>query len=65
MSETIVLIAVLTNMVMTPIIQYILSSRCTEIDCCCMKCKRDPIEMNIDDVKQITTNKDNNKNNQI
>jgi hypothetical protein len=56
MSQTIILMAVLSNMILTPIIQYVLSSRCTEIDCCCIKCKREPIEMNIEDIKDISTN---------
>jgi hypothetical protein len=61
MSETIILVAVLSNMILTPIIQYVLSSRCTEIECCCMKCKREPIEMNIEDVKEISNNNNNNQ----
>jgi len=61
MSQTIILMAVLSNMILTPIIQYVLSSRCTEIECCCMKCKREPIEMNIEDVKEISNNNNNNQ----
>lgn len=53
MSETIILIAVLSNMVLTPVIQYLLSSRCYEVDCCCIKCKRNPLDMGIEDVQNI------------
>ena len=56
MSQTIILVAVLSNMIITPIIQYVLSSRCTDIQCFCIKCKREPIEMNIEDIKDISTN---------
>ena len=53
MSETIILVAVLSNMILTPVIQYLLSSRCYEVDCCCIKCKRNPIDMDIEDVKDM------------
>ena len=53
MSETIILIAVMSNLILTPVIQYLLSSRCYEVDCCCIKCKRTPIDMEIEDVKNI------------
>jgi len=57
MNETIILVAVISNMVLTPIIQYMLSSRCSEIDCCCIKCKRQVIEMNIEDINTINNQK--------
>jgi len=60
MSETIILIAVMSNMILTPVIQYLLSSRCSEVDCLCIKCKRQPIEMNITDVKGLSKNNENN-----
>jgi len=54
MSETIILIVVISNMIITPIIQYILSSRCSEIDCLCIKCKREVININSKDIIDIT-----------
>ena len=54
MSETIILIVVISNMIITPIIQYLLSSRCSEIDCLCIKCKRDVININSKDITDIT-----------
>ena len=57
MNETIILIAVISNMILTPMIQYMLSSRCSEIDCCCIKCKRQVIEMNIEDINTINNQK--------
>jgi len=57
MNETIILIAVISNMILTPMIQYMLSSRCSEIDCCCIKCKRQVIEMDIEDIKSTNNQK--------
>jgi hypothetical protein len=54
MSETIILIVVISNMIITPIIQYLLSSRCSEIDCLCIKCKRDVVHINSKDIKDIS-----------
>jgi hypothetical protein len=54
MSQTIILIVVISNMLITPVVQYLLSSRCTEVDCCCVKFKREPVEMNSTDIQNIT-----------
>lgn len=29
---------------------YLLKSRCTRIQCCCISCEREPIPLNIEDV---------------
>ena len=60
MSETIILFAVLSNMLITPLIQYMLSSRCYEIDCFCIKCKREVVELNSNDIKEMSNNNNNN-----
>ena len=60
MSETVILIVVISNMLITPIIQYLLSSRCSEVDCFCIKCKRDVVDINSNDIKNINKNKNNN-----
>lgn len=62
MSETIILMVVISNMLLTPVIQYLLTSRCYEIDCCCVKCKRNPIEMDIEDIKEVSKNNNQNNN---
>jgi hypothetical protein len=59
MSETIILIMVVSNMLITPIIQYMLSSRCYEINCCgCISCLREPIELKAKDIKDMSNNND-------
>jgi hypothetical protein len=58
MSETVILIVVISNMLITPIIQYLLSSRCSEVDCLCIKCKRDVVDIDSKDIQNI--NKNNN-----
>jgi len=60
MSETVILIVVISNMLITPIIQYLLSSRCSEVDCLCIKCKRDVVDINSNDIQNINKNKNNN-----
>lgn len=62
MSETIILIAVISNMLLTPMIQYLLSSRCYEVECCCIKCKRNPIDMEIEDVEKVGNKERNTQN---
>lgn len=34
------LIVVISNMILTPLLQYLLHSRCSEINFCCINCKR-------------------------
>ena len=45
-------------MLISPIIQYLLSSRCKEVDCFCIKCKRDVVDIDSKDIQNI--NKNNN-----
>ena len=40
-TEDITLVTVVANLILTPIIQYILHSRCTSIQCGCIKCERE------------------------
>ena len=42
----IVLITSVSNLILQPILQYLLHSRCSEVDIACIHCKRDviPIE---------------------
>jgi len=56
MSQSIILILVISNMIITPLFQYLLSSRCSEIDCCCIKCKRDVVDINSNDIRNIKNN---------
>lgn len=67
MSNTVILIVVVSNMILTPLIQYILASRCSEIDCLCIHCKREPVDINMKDIKNINSNPNNcnNTNNKI
>ena len=59
MSESVILIVVISNMLLTPLIQYLLTSRCYEIDCCCIKCKRDVVDINSNDIQNMNKNKEN------
>ncbi len=56
MSESIILILVISNMIITPLFQYLLSSRCSEIDCFCIKCKRDVVDINAKDISNMKNN---------
>jgi len=40
-TQDITLVTVIANLILTPIIQYMLHSRCSHIECCCMKCDRE------------------------
>lgn len=59
MSESVILIVVISNMIITPIIQYLLSSRCKEVDCCCIKCKRDVVDIKSNDIQNMNKNEEN------
>lgn len=39
-TENIILITTLCNLVLHPILNYLLHSRCTHIEMCCVKCDR-------------------------
>jgi hypothetical protein len=40
MSETVILITVISSALLTPFLNYLYNSRCTHIKCCCMECDR-------------------------
>lgn len=43
-TEDTTLYVVIANMLLTPFLQYLLHSRCSQVDICCMHCKRDVIK---------------------
>jgi hypothetical protein len=40
MSETVILITVISSALLTPFLNYLYNSRCTYIRCCCLECNR-------------------------
>jgi hypothetical protein len=40
----ITLITVIANLILQPLLQYLLHSRCNEVDICCIHCKRDVLD---------------------
>jgi len=58
-TDTVILITVIANLIVQPIIQYMLHSRCSIIRCCCglIDIKREVPEVNIELEKQDSDNK--------
>ena len=40
-TEDTTLIMVISNMILTPLLQYLLHSRCSRVELCCIKCNRE------------------------
>ena len=40
------LIEVIANLLLQPLLQYLLHSRCTRVELCCVKCDRTVLEKN-------------------
>ena len=40
MSETVILITVISSALLQPLINFLYNSRCTFIKCCCLECHR-------------------------
>lgn len=40
-TEDTTLIMVISNMILTPLLQYLLHSRCSRVELCCIKCDRE------------------------
>ena len=40
MSETVILITVISSALISPLLSFLYSSRCTFIKCCCLECHR-------------------------
>lgn len=43
--DTITMITVIANLFLTPILQYLIASRCSKIRCCCIECDRDVVDV--------------------
>ena len=43
-TNEITLITVIANLILQPLLQYLLHSRCSEVDICCIHCKREVLE---------------------
>ena len=43
-TEDTTLYVVIANMLLTPFLQYLLHSRCSRVDICCIHCTRDVIK---------------------
>ena len=43
-TEDTTLYVVIANMLLTPFLQYLLHSRCSRVDICCIHCERDVIK---------------------
>lgn len=57
-TEDITLVTVVANLILTPIIQYMLHSRCTKISCCCINCEREVLHAK-DEMKDLENQKPN------
>ena len=53
MSETVILITVISSALLTPFLNYLYNSRCTYIKCCCLECNR-KIKDEEEDLEQQT-----------
>ena len=40
----ITLITVIANLILQPLLQYLLHSRCSEVDICCIHCRREVLD---------------------
>lgn len=40
----IILITVIANLILTPFLQYLISSRCSKIKICCIECDREVLQ---------------------
>lgn len=45
MSEQVILITLIANMIIQPLFTYLLSSRCSKIKCGCIECDRDVMDI--------------------
>ena len=43
-TDEITLITVVANLILQPLLQYLLHSRCSEVDICCIHCKREVLD---------------------
>lgn len=45
MSESVILITVIASALLNPLLSYLIHSRCNHIECCCISCDRDVMDM--------------------
>ena len=48
MSETVILITVISSALLSPFLNYLYNSRCHHIKCCCLECDRTITDENKD-----------------
>ena len=48
----IILITSISNLILQPILQYMLHSRCSKIEMCCIKCDRDVLPATKQDIAE-------------
>jgi hypothetical protein len=61
MSETVILITVISSAILSPFLNYLYNSRCKKITCCCMNCEREIVD-NDNETTQIPNSNVKNKN---
>ena len=66
MSETVILITVISSAILSPFLNYLYNSRCRKISCCCINCEREIVDNdnnnNHDEITQIPNSNVKNKN---
>ena len=63
MSENVILITLIANLLFQPLLQYLLSSKCKKIKCGCIECDREISQKTIQNNDDIENNNNNNNNN--
>ena len=61
MSETVILITVISSAILSPFLNYLYNSRCKKIYCCCINCEREIVDNN-EEPTQIPNSNVKNKN---
>jgi len=61
MSETVILITVISSALLTPFLNYLYNSRCRTVSCCCINCEREVLDENHD----LQESRKKNNNNQL
>jgi len=56
MSETIILITVISSAILSPFLNYLYNSRCKKISCCCINCEREIVDNNEEPTQIQNTN---------
>lgn len=62
MSETIILITIISSALLSPFLNYLYNSRCKKITCCCINCEREIVDNDNNEITQIPNSNVKNNN---